>query len=70
MFVCHIELTSSNSDILSRNEIGLLLDEEMTEEEKKELEGCAEVCKWFVGWKMSSEDGVSIKERLRQVLTT
>ncbi|KAF8608257.1 hypothetical protein BDV93DRAFT_486860 [Ceratobasidium sp. AG-I] len=56
------------SDVMSRNEIGLLLDEEMTEEETNELEVCAEVCKRFVGWKMSSEDGVSVKERLRQVL--
>jgi hypothetical protein len=56
------------SDILKRDEIGLLLDEEMTDDEKKELEECGEVCQRFVRWKMSAQDEVGVKERLRAVL--
>ncbi|KAG8707921.1 MutS protein msh5 [Ceratobasidium sp. 395] len=56
------------SDILKRDEIGLLLDEDMTEEEAKELEVCAEVCQRFVRWKMSVQDEVKVKDRLDAVL--
>ncbi|KAG9117287.1 MutS protein msh5 [Ceratobasidium sp. 392] len=56
------------SDVLKRDEIGLLLDEDMTEEEEKELEECVEVCQKFARWKMSAHDEVNVKDRLRAVL--
>ncbi|KAG8713515.1 MutS protein msh5 [Ceratobasidium sp. 394] len=56
------------SDVLKRDEIGLLLDEEMTAEEEAELEECAEICQRFVRWQMSAQDEVGVKERLRAVL--
>jgi hypothetical protein len=57
-----------DSSMLSCNEIGLLLDEGMSEEEYGELEKRAEICQRFVSWKMSIQDHVGIKERLREVL--
>ncbi|KAB5592476.1 DNA mismatch repair protein MSH5 [Ceratobasidium theobromae] len=56
------------SSVLSRNEVGRLLDEGMSEEECKELEERAEMCKRFVSWTISNRDKRGVKERLRSVL--
>ena len=49
------------------HELGQLLDEELTESEMRELEECEEVCKSFLSWDLTGEDG-SVKVRLREVL--
>lgn len=56
------------STILSRNEIGVLLDEDMSQEQAEELEVRAAICQRFVSWKMSVDDDVGVKDRLREVL--
>ncbi|KAJ1306187.1 hypothetical protein OPQ81_010896 [Rhizoctonia solani] len=56
------------STILSHNEIGVLLDEDMPQEQKEELEVRAAICQRFIAWKMSVDDDVGVKDRLREVL--
>ncbi|CAE6415963.1 unnamed protein product [Rhizoctonia solani] len=56
------------STILSRNEIGVLLDEDMPQEQMEELEIRAAICQRFASWDMSVNDDVGVKDRLREVL--
>ncbi|CAE6386833.1 unnamed protein product [Rhizoctonia solani] len=56
------------STILSRNEIGLLLDEDMPQEQMDELEVQAAICQRFASWEMSADDDIGVKDRLREVL--
>ncbi|CAE6341580.1 unnamed protein product [Rhizoctonia solani] len=63
-----IERARFVSTILSRNEIGVLLDESMPQEQMEELETRATVCQRFISWKISVDDNIGAKERLREVL--
>ncbi|CAE6481023.1 unnamed protein product [Rhizoctonia solani] len=56
------------STILSQNEIGVLLDEDMPQEQMEELEVQATICQRFASWEMSVDDGIGVKDRLREVL--
>ena len=46
----------------------MLLDEDMTQEQMEELEGRAATYQRFISWKMSVDDDVGVKDRLREVL--
>ncbi|QRW25461.1 DNA mismatch repair protein MutS [Rhizoctonia solani] len=63
-----IERARFVSTILSHNEIGVLLDEGMSEEQVEELEAHAAICQRFISWKMSPGDNMGTKGRLREVL--
>ncbi|CAE6476796.1 unnamed protein product [Rhizoctonia solani] len=63
-----VERARFASMVVSRNEIGLLLDEGMPREQMEELEVRAAICQRFVSWKMSVDDDVGVKDRLREVL--
>ncbi|OCH92840.1 hypothetical protein OBBRIDRAFT_725988 [Obba rivulosa] len=60
------------SQLLSSHELGRLLDEEMTEEERKELEQAEDVCKKFLAWdldrQLEDREGKSVKEVLAVIL--
>ncbi|ELU42120.1 meiotic recombination-related protein [Rhizoctonia solani AG-1 IA] len=62
------EMTYLYNTILSHNEIGVLLDEGMSEEQVEELEAHAAICQRFISWKMSPGDNMGTKGRLREVL--
>ena len=57
-----------SSQLLSRHEIGTLLDEEMTIDERAELQSAEEVCRRFLGHNLEADRDVSAKELLAQVL--
>ena len=57
-----------NSNLISNHEVVQLLDEEMTEEEVKDLLDAEEVCKRFLEWDLDDREGVEVKEKLRWVL--
>ncbi|CAE6445407.1 unnamed protein product [Rhizoctonia solani] len=63
-----VERAQLVSTLLSRSEIGVLLDEDMPQEQMEELEVRAAICQRFISWKMSVDDDVEVKERLRGVL--
>ncbi|KAF8332768.1 uncharacterized protein EI90DRAFT_2918244 [Cantharellus anzutake] len=58
------------SDIVSHHHIDALLDEEMTETEKIDLEHAEEVCRAFLEWDLENgdEDQIHVKEELKQIL--
>ncbi|KAI0755181.1 DNA mismatch repair protein MutS [Daedaleopsis nitida] len=60
------------SELLARHEVCQLLDEDMTEKERHELEDAEEVCRKFLAWELSSTDGAgsqeSVRDRLAEVL--
>ena len=63
--------TVSCSHLLSIHELGVLLDEEMTDEEKADLEDAEEVCRRFLAWDLEASRGDVtgiIKEKFAQVL--
>ena len=63
--------SESFSHLLSIHELGVLLDEEMTAEERADLEDAEEVCRKFLAWKLEpSRDTTegSVKDKLAQVL--
>lgn len=62
------------SNLLSTHELGQLLDEEMTENEKSELEAAELVCRNFLTWSLLGDDeersteSVNCREKLANVL--
>ncbi|KAG9227708.1 hypothetical protein CCMSSC00406_0000646 [Pleurotus cornucopiae] len=58
------------SELISRHEIVQLLDEEMTEEERRELEDAEAVCRRFIAWDLEAEaaDPSDIHGKLATVL--
>ncbi|KAI0087825.1 muts domain V-domain-containing protein [Irpex rosettiformis] len=59
------------SRLLSTHELGLLLDEDMTDKERVEFEEAEEVCRKFLAWDLNTAKETncgSIKQMLRQVL--
>lgn len=60
------------SELLARHEVCQLLDEDMTEKERHELEEAEEVCRKFLAWELSPTDGAgsqeSVRDRLVEVL--
>lgn len=53
------------------HEIGVLLDEEMTEDERKDLADAEEACRKFLAWNLEDARGGpegGVKEMLRQVM--
>lgn len=63
----------SYSHLLSRHELGQLLDEEMDAEERAELAAAEEVCRKFLAWDLTGEGGGEVveggvKAKLREVL--
>ncbi len=59
----------TESDLISKHELGQLLDEQMTEKEQEDLEEAEAICRRFLQWNLEDEgerDGV--KDRLRVVL--
>ena len=67
-----IILTPWASQLLSRHELGRLLDEEMTEKERQELEEAEAVCRRFLAWDLKAdeeniEDG-KVQRKLAAVL--
>ncbi|KAH7334893.1 muts domain V-domain-containing protein [Rhizoctonia solani] len=63
-----VERARFASMVVSLNEIGLLLDEDMPREQMEELEVRAAICQRFTSWKMSVDDDMGVKDRLREVL--
>ena len=63
-------LTVLTSHLLSIHELGTLLDEEMTEDEKLDLEDAEERCRQFLAWDMEASRGgeVDVKAKLGEVL--
>lgn len=55
------------SHLISTHEIGQLLDEEMTESERLDLEDAEAVCRKFSAWNFQEDCG-NVKERLAEVL--
>ncbi|KAF7288536.1 DNA mismatch repair protein 5 [Mycena chlorophos] len=62
-----VERAQHVSRLLSAHELGKLLDEEMTEEERFDLEDAEAVCRRFLAWDLD-EDADNVKQRLADVL--
>ncbi|KAK0244297.1 muts domain V-domain-containing protein [Armillaria nabsnona] len=62
-----ISVNSHSSEMISNHELGRLLDEEMTEEERKDLEDAEAVCRRFLAWDLENEHG-NVKMRLAEIL--
>ncbi|KAK0221916.1 DNA mismatch repair protein MutS [Armillaria fumosa] len=60
-------VNSQFSDMISNHELGRLLDEEMTEEERKDLEDAEAVCRKFLAWDLENEHG-NVKRQLSEIL--
>jgi len=58
-----------NSELLGRNELDLLLDEQMSEREREELAGCEEVCQRFMEWDLGELVGRKEFEHVRPLLS-
>ncbi|KIK07942.1 hypothetical protein K443DRAFT_128726 [Laccaria amethystina LaAM-08-1] len=65
-----VERAEYVSQLISAHELGRLLDEEMTVEERAELEDAEAVCRRFLEWNLSPEEneGVDVNARLAFVL--
>ena len=64
-------MTTASSHLLSMHELGALLDEEMTAEERVDLEDAEEVCRRFLAWDLEASRGdatVNVKDKLAEVL--
>lgn len=61
-----------SSKLLSMHELGELLDEEMSEAERKELEEAEEVCRRFLAWNLAEtgwkDEGKDVRQMLAEVL--
>lgn len=55
------------SEAISNHEIGTLLDEDMTDSERQDLEEAEVVCRRFLAWNLETEDD-GVKRRLGAVL--
>ncbi|KAF9267356.1 hypothetical protein L218DRAFT_970816 [Marasmius fiardii PR-910] len=56
------------SEMLSNYEITQLLDEEMTENERLDLENAEAICRRFLAWNIQEDDGDDVKAKLGTVL--
>ncbi|KAJ7147040.1 DNA mismatch repair protein MutS [Mycena crocata] len=56
------------SHLISTHELGRLLDEEMTDKEREDLEDAESVCRKFLQWNLEGDGGGNIKARLADVL--
>ncbi|KAL1668791.1 DNA mismatch repair protein MutS [Schizophyllum commune] len=56
------------SRLISTHELGQLLDEEMSEKERDELEEAEAVCRRFLTWSLGDDDGTEVKVKLAKVL--
>ncbi|TFK74858.1 hypothetical protein BDN72DRAFT_832971 [Pluteus cervinus] len=56
------------SELISSHELGQLLDEEMTEQEKRDLQESEEICRRFLQWDLQADIDVDVKKKLREVL--
>ena len=56
------------SYLLSKHELGTLLDEEMTEDEKTELQQAEEVCRRFLACDLEAGQGIDAKRLLSTIL--
>ncbi|KAL1722791.1 DNA mismatch repair protein MutS [Schizophyllum commune] len=54
--------------LISTHELGQLLDEEMSEKERDELEEAEAVCRRFLAWNLGDDDGAEVKGKLVKVL--
>ncbi|KAL1699469.1 DNA mismatch repair protein MutS [Schizophyllum commune] len=54
--------------LISTHELGQLLDEEMSEKERDELEEAEAVCRRFLAWNLGDDDGTEVKGKLAKVL--
>ena len=67
---------SVSSQLLATHELGQLLDEEMTDDERRDLEDAEEVCRRFLAWDLVRDDEANsdpdlrqdVKKRMAQVL--
>jgi DNA mismatch repair protein MSH5 len=59
-----------SSHLLSIHELGELLDEDMTDDEVKELENAEAVCRRFLSWNLGEDrdDSEPVKTALARVL--
>jgi hypothetical protein len=57
------------SVLMAHHELGQLLDEDLTDSEKTELEEAEAVCRTFVAWDLSN-DVTDVKDRLAKILDT
>ncbi|KAK7048433.1 muts 5 [Favolaschia claudopus] len=55
------------SHLISAHELGKLLDEEMTDQEREDLADAEAVCRRFLHWNLQEEEG-SVKARLAEIL--
>lgn len=60
-------IRSIHSELMACHELGQLLDEDLTEAEKTELEEAEAVCRAFVAWNLD-KDATNVKDRLAKVL--
>jgi DNA mismatch repair protein MSH5 len=56
-----------HSELMACHELGQLLDEDLTEAEKTELEEAEAVCRTFVAWDLA-KDVTNVKDRLAEAL--
>ncbi|KAJ7134704.1 DNA mismatch repair protein MutS [Mycena epipterygia] len=56
------------SYLVSTHELGQLLDEEMTDKEREDLEDAEAVCRKFLQWNLEGDGGGNVKARLADVL--
>ncbi|KAJ6559109.1 DNA mismatch repair protein MutS [Mycena vulgaris] len=56
------------SQLISTHELGRLLDEEMTDTERVDLEDAEAVCRKFLQWNLEGDGGGNVKGRLAEVL--
>lgn len=57
------------SELLVRHEVCQLLDEDMTDEERNELEEAEEVCRRFLAWDLTPGRDISRQSSVREALT-
>jgi len=60
------------SELLARNELNLLLDEQMSEREREELQECEAVCRRFLEWDLNElierKDFGSVRAQLEAIV--
>lgn len=66
-----IRFRSRSSELLAKHELGKLLDERMTDEERLDLQAAEEVARRFLEWDLTSDEALyqsGVKARLAEVL--
>ena len=56
------------SNLISAHDLTRLLDEEMTEKERLDLEDAEAVCRRFLAWDLDADQDENVKEKLRKCL--